>query len=101
MLISGGQNVFAVEVENLIMSHERVLDCAVIGLPDEKWGELVTAVIVKKPNTELTEDELIEFCRAKIAHFKAPKKVIFIDVIPRTVTGKATKFVLVERYSKK
>jgi fatty-acyl-CoA synthase len=101
MLISGGQNVFSVEVENLIMSNEKVLDCAVIGLPDEKWGELVTAVIVKKPDSGLTEDELIEFCKARIAHFKAPKKVIFTDFIPRTATGKVTKFVLVEQYSKK
>ncbi len=101
MLISGGQNVFSAEVENLIMSNEKVLDCTVIGLPDEKWGELVTAVVVKKPNTDLTENELIEFCRAKMAHFKAPKKVIFADTIPRTPTGKVTKFVLVEQYSKK
>ena len=101
MLISGGQNVFSVEVENIIISNEKVLDCTVIGLPDEKWGELVTAVIVKKPDSGLTEDELIEFCRSKMAHFKAPKKVIFTDFIPRTATGKVTKFVLVEQYSKK
>jgi fatty-acyl-CoA synthase len=101
MLISGGQNVFAAEVENVIVTNEKVLDCAVIGLPDEKWGELVTAVVVPKPDSGLTEGELIEFCRSKLAHFKAPKKVIFTDVIPRTATGKVTKFVLVEKYSSK
>jgi fatty-acyl-CoA synthase len=100
MIISGGQNVFAVEVEDVLMAHEGVLDCAVIGLPDEKWGELVTAVIVKNPKTEVTADEIIEYTREKIAHFKAPKRVIFTDNIPRTVTGKATKYVLVEKYSK-
>jgi acyl-CoA synthetase (AMP-forming)/AMP-acid ligase II len=99
MIISGGQNVFAVEVEDVLMAHEGVLDCAVIGLPDEKWGELVTAVVLKHPQKDVTEEELIEYCREKIAHFKAPKKVIFTDSIPRTVTGKVTKYVLVEKYS--
>lgn len=99
MIITGGQNVFAAEVEDLIISHDGVMDCAVIGLPDEKWGELVTAVIVKNPQKEVTEQELIDFCRERIAHFKAPKRVIFTDMIPRTPTGKVTKYVLVEKYS--
>jgi len=101
MIISGGQNVFAAEVEDVIISHEAVLDCAVIGLPDEKWGEAVTAVVMKDPNTDVSEDDLIEHARNKIAHFKAPKRIIFTDAIPRTPTGKVTKYVLVEQYGKK
>ncbi len=101
MIISGGQNVFAVEVEDVLMGHDAIIDCAVIGLPDEKWGELVTAVVLKNPEVEVTEKEIIEYVRGKTAHFKAPKRVIFADSIPRTPTGKVTKFVLVEKYSKK
>lgn len=101
MIISGGQNVFAVEVEDLLMNHVAVMDCTVIGLPDDTWGEMVTAVIVKNPQKEVTEEEIIEFCRERIAHFKAPKRVIFTDNIPRTPTGKVTKYVLVEKYSEK
>ena len=100
MIISGGQNVFAAEVEDVMMSHEAVLDCAVIGLPDEKWGEAVTAVVIKDPNTDVTEEDLIEYARNKIAHFKAPKRIIFADTIPTTPTGKVTKYVLVEKYAK-
>jgi fatty-acyl-CoA synthase len=100
MIISGGQNVFAVEVEEMIMTHEAVAQCAVIGLPDETWGEMVTAVVVKWPGVEVTEDKIIEYSRDNIAHFKAPKKVIFVDSLPITPTGKVTKYVLVEKYSK-
>ncbi len=100
MIISGGQNVFAVEVEDMIMTHEAVAQCAVIGLPDETWGEMVTAVVVRWPGVEVTEEEIIEFSRDNIAHFKAPKKIIFVDSLPMTPTGKVTKYVLVEKYSK-
>jgi fatty-acyl-CoA synthase len=99
MIISGGQNVFAVEVEEIIVSHEAVAQCAVIGLPHETWGEMVTAVVVKWPGVEVTEDEIVEYSRDNIAHFKAPKKVIFVDSLPMTPTGKVTKYVLVEKYS--
>jgi fatty-acyl-CoA synthase len=100
MIISGGQNVFAVEVEEMIMTHKAVAQCAVIGLPDETWGEMVTAVVVKWPGVEVTEDEIIEYSRDNIAHFKAPKKVLFVDSLPMTPTGKVTKYVLVDKYSK-
>lgn len=100
MIISGGQNVFAVEVEEMLMTHKAVAQCAVIGLPDETWGEMVAAVVVKWPGVEVTEEEIIEYSRDNIAHFKAPKKVIFVDSLPMTPTGKVTKYVLVEEYSK-
>ena len=100
MIISGGQNVFAVEVEDMILSHAGVADCAVIGLPHDTWGEMVTAICVKAPGSELTEDELITYCKGKIAGFKVPKKIIWYDSpLPRTPTGKVTKYVLVEKYS--
>ncbi|MEA3470934.1 MAG: AMP-binding protein, partial [Thermodesulfobacteriota bacterium] len=100
MIISGGQNIFSVEVEEMIMTHEAVAQCAVIGLPDDTWGEMVTAIVVKWPGKEVTEDEIIAYGRDNIAHFKAPKKVIFVDSLPMTPTGKVTKYVLVEKYSK-
>lgn len=100
MIVSGGQNVFAVEVEDAYMKHPAVMQCAVIGLPHEMWGEMVAAVIVKNPGKEVTEEELIAFGREHIAHFKVPKKVFFVDSLPMTPTGKVMKYILVERYSK-
>ena len=101
MIISGGQNVFAIEVEETYAKHPAILQCAVIGLPDETWGEMVAAVVVKFPGQEVTEQELIAFGRERIAHFKVPKKIFFADSLPMTPTGKVTKYVLVERFSKK
>lgn len=101
MIISGAQNIFAPEVEETILSCPKVADCAVIGLPDELWGEAVTAVVVPKAEEKLEEEELIQFCKDRMAHFKAPKSVKFIDVIPRNPAGKIMKFVLVEQYSPK
>jgi acyl-CoA synthetase (AMP-forming)/AMP-acid ligase II len=101
MIISGGQNVFAVDVENLLFTHPAVADCAVIGLPDDTWGEMVTAVIAKAAGAEASEDGIISFCKGKIAGFKVPKRVIWMDgAIPRTPTGKVLKYVLVEQFSK-
>ena len=102
MIISGGQNVFAVEVEDVLMGHPAVADCAVIGLPDKTWGEAVTAVVVKVPEEEVTEAELIDYARKKIAGFKTPKKIIMYEgLLPRTPTGKVTKYVLTDKYASK
>ncbi len=102
MIISGGQNVFAVEVESTLLSHPAVADCAVIGLPHDTWGEMVTAVVVRAPDAQVSEEELIGYCRQKIAGFKVPKKIIWTDApLPRTPTGKVTKYQLVEQYSQK
>jgi acyl-CoA synthetase (AMP-forming)/AMP-acid ligase II len=101
IIITGAQNVFAPEVEAAIFSHAKVKDCAVIGLPDEKWGEKITAVIILKPGETASEEEFIKYCKGEIAPFKVPKKVIFTDSIPRTPTGKAQKFILVDKYSPK
>ena len=102
MIISGGQNVFAVEVESTLLGHPGVADCAVIGLPHETWGEMVTAVVVRATEVSVTEEELIRYCKERIAGFKAPKKIIWEDSpLPRTPTGKVTKYLLVDRFSKK
>jgi len=100
MIISGGQNVFSVEVENTLLSHPAVADCAVIGLPDPLWGEAVTAVVVKREGAVVSEADLIAYCKERLAGFKTPKKVIWWEgPLPRTPTGKVTKFVLVEKFS--
>ncbi len=101
MIVTGGQNVFSAEVENVLTAHPAVADCTVIGLPDEKWGEAVTAIIVKKAGVEVTENDILAFCKEEMAGFKVPKKIIWYEgQIPRTPTGKVTKFVLVEKFSK-
>ena len=100
MMISGGQNVFAVEVEDTLLSHPAVADCAVIGLPDDTWGERVTAVVVKAAGGEVSEADLLAHCREKLAGFKVPKGIIWLDgQLPMTPTGKVQKFLLVEKYS--
>jgi fatty-acyl-CoA synthase len=102
MIISGGQNIFAVEIENLLLTHPAVADCAVIGLPDDKWGEMVTAVCVKAKEAKVSEEDIIAFCKGKIAGFKAPKRVIWMEgALPRTPTGKVTKYILVKQFSGK
>jgi len=93
MIITGGENVYPSEIEEVVGSHECVLDCAVIGLPDEKWGEKITAVVIKKDGLkpeDITEDMIKDCCRGQIAGYKRPKEVIFIDEdeMPRTPTGK-------------
>ncbi len=104
MIITGGENVYPSEVEEVVGSHECVLDCAVIGLPDEKWGEKVTAVIVKKEGLkpeDITEEMIKECCRGNIAGYKTPKEIIFIeeDEMPRTPTGKILHRKLRDKYS--
>ena len=89
MIVSGGENIYPAEVENALHEHPAVADCAVIGVPDDRWGEAVKAIIVKR--AEVTPDELIAFARARIAGFKVPKSIDFIDVLPRNPSGKILK----------
>jgi fatty-acyl-CoA synthase len=91
MYISGGENVYPAEVEDVIMGMPQVADCGVIGIPDEKWGEVGLAVVVKAPGAEVTEEEVIDYCRGKLAGYKRPRKVAFTDALPRTLTGKILK----------
>ncbi len=98
VIITGGENVSSIEVEDAVMSHPDVREVAVIGIPDEKWGELVTALVVRDESSSLTDQELITHCRATLAGFKCPKKVEFVAELPRTATGKLQKFKLREPY---
>ncbi len=103
MIISGGEHVYPSEVEEVVGSHECVFDCAVIGLPDEKWGEKVAAVVITKPGVDpksITDKDILECCREKLAGYKRPKDVIFIsqDEMPRTPTGKILHRKLRERF---
>jgi len=101
MIITGGEHVYPSEVQESISSHPGVFDVAVIGLPDEKWGERVTAVVVPKAKTKIDEKMIMDYCRDKMAGYKRPKQVIFIkdDEMPRTPTGKILHRVLRERYA--
>jgi acyl-CoA synthetase (AMP-forming)/AMP-acid ligase II len=91
MIISGGENIYPAEVESALFGHPAVADVAVIGVPDETWGEAVKAMVVRKPGTTVTADELINYARERIAHYKAPRSVDFVDALPRTPTGKILK----------
>jgi acyl-CoA synthetase (AMP-forming)/AMP-acid ligase II len=98
MIISGGQNVYPVEVENVLMAHPAVADVAVIGVPDEQWGEAVKAIVVRKPGESAEAEEIIAFARGRIAHFKAPSTVDFAEALPRNPSGKVLKRELREPY---
>jgi len=91
MILRGGCNVYPREVEELLMTHPAVSLCAVIGVPDERLGEEVTAVIVKKPDAVAGEDEIIRWCDERLASYKRPRSVIFRDDLPMTATGKILK----------
>ncbi|MGQ0467611.1 MAG: AMP-binding protein [Sporichthyaceae bacterium] len=96
MIISGGENVASIEVEDALMSHPAVREVAVIGVPDEKWGEMVIALVVKEG--EVTGEALIAHCRQNLAGYKCPKRIDFVDALARTATGKLQKFKLREPY---
>jgi fatty-acyl-CoA synthase len=93
IIISGGENISSVEVEGVLMHHPAVSLCAVVALPDEKWGEVPCAFVELKPGAEIGEAELIAHCRARLAGFATPKKVVFAE-LPKTSTGKIQKFEL-------
>src|SRR5258707_3754461 len=88
MIISGGENIYPAEVESAICDHADVPEVAVIGVPDEKWGEAVKAIVVMKPGRKATASDIINFTRQRIAGFKTPKSVDFIEALPRNASGK-------------
>jgi long-chain acyl-CoA synthetase len=98
MIVSGGENIYPAEVENALMDHPGVADVAVIGVPSDRWGETVKAVVVRSPSSSVTDDELMTFARTRIARFKCPTSVDFIDVLPRNPSGKILKRELREPY---
>ncbi len=98
VIISGGENISSPDIEDTLYKHSAVLECAVIGVPHEKWGETPKALVVLRGGEQLTEDQLIDFCRDHLAHFKCPTSVEFRAELPRTATGKLQKFKLREPY---
>jgi long-chain acyl-CoA synthetase len=91
MVVSGGENIYPAEVENALMAHPAIADVGVIGVPDDRWGEAVKACVVKAPDAEVTEQEIIEFVRGRLAHFKCPRSIDFVPELPRNPSGKILK----------
>ena len=98
MLISGGENIYPAEVEEVLYRHPAVAEAAVIGVPNERWGEVPMAIVVTRPGQNVAAEELIRFCEAKLARYKIPKAVAFTDVLPRNAAGKVLKRVLREQF---
>lgn len=91
MIVSGGENVYPAEVENALMGHPGIADVAVIGVPDEKWGETAKAIVVRKPGVEVSEQDIIDYARERLARFKCPTSVDWVDALPRNPSGKILK----------
>jgi long-chain acyl-CoA synthetase len=91
MVVTGGVNVYTKEVEAVLYEHPAVREAAVFGVPDDNWGERVTAAIALKPDATATAEELIAHCRAQLASFKLPKRVVFLDALPKNPSGKILK----------
>ena len=98
VIISGGENISSPDIEDALYQHPAVMECAVIGVPHEKWGETPKALVVRRPGEAASEEDLIAFCREHLAHFKCPTSIEFRDELPRTATGKLQKFKLREPY---
>jgi acyl-CoA synthetase (AMP-forming)/AMP-acid ligase II len=94
VIISGGENISSVEVEGVLLRHPAVQEVAIVGLPHERWGEAPHAFVVLRPGAKVLEDQLIEFARLQLAHFKAPHGVSFVEELPKTATGKIQKYIL-------
>jgi len=98
MIVSGGENIYPAEVERVLVEHDMVNEVAVIGIPHDRWGEEVKAMVVPASDVRLDEAELIDWCREHLARYKCPKSVDFIDALPRNATGKVLKRILREPY---
>ncbi len=98
IIISGGENISSIELENVLLAHPEVLECAVIPVPDDTWGEVPKALVVRKAGATASADELLEHCRGRLAGFKMPKSVVFYEELPKGGTGKILKRQLRERY---
>ncbi|HET9409006.1 MAG TPA: long-chain-fatty-acid--CoA ligase [Candidatus Sulfotelmatobacter sp.] len=98
IIVSGGENISSLEVEKTLSDHPAIYEVAVIAMKDEKWGEVPMAVVVLRPGCNATESELIEFCRARLAHYKCPRAIEFCDTLPKTATGKVLRKELRQKY---
>ena len=97
MILSGGLNIYSREVEDVLRRHDAVADVAVVGVPDPTWGEAVVAVVVRRPAASVSADALIGHCRASLASYKKPRRVEFVDELPRNTAGKVLKYKIRER----
>jgi len=97
VIISGGENIASLEVERVLYENAAVLECAVVGKPDARWGEVPVAFVALRPDATVTRNELIEHCRGQLARFKVPKDVVFVDALPRNPSGKVLKRELRDR----
>ena len=101
MIKSGGENIASIEVERALYDAEpRIAECVVVGLPDERWGEAVTAIVTPRAGEMLSEEEVLAAVRARLPGFKVPKRVIFVEEMPHTPTGKVQKNVLRQQYAR-
>ncbi|MGQ9645595.1 MAG: acyl-CoA synthetase [Thermodesulfobacteriota bacterium] len=100
MYVSGGENVYPAEIEKVLLTHPKILDAGVVGVPDEKWGEVGKAYIVLKPGERMSEEEVLKFLRGKVGKYKIPKFLDFIEALPKTASGKIRKYLLKEWHHK-
>lgn len=100
MVISGGENIYPAEVESVLFEHSAIAEVAAIGVPDDKWGELLVAVVVLHPGTSLELEHLHDFVGSKLARYKLPRKLHIVDALPRNPAGKVQKFILKEQMAK-
>ncbi|MBN2310208.1 MAG: o-succinylbenzoate--CoA ligase, partial [Candidatus Hydrogenedentes bacterium] len=99
MIIRGGQNVYPQQVENVIMRMDEVMECCVVGVEEERWGQEILAVVMPAENASLTEEAVIEFCREHLAAYKCPRFVRIVDELPKTATGKIRKVEVAARFA--
>ena len=97
MIITGGENVYSREVEEILYQHPAVAEAAIVGVLDETWGENVVAVVQRRSGQEVTEEAIISFCKNNLAGYKKPKRVVFVDELPRNAAGKILKRELRDR----
>jgi len=101
MIISGGENIYPAEVESVLHAHPAVAEAALIAVPDEMWGEVGRAVVGLRPGARLGQEELLAFCRERLARYKVPKSVIFVETLPKTGAGKIDRALLREQYGER
>ena len=101
MIVSGGENIYTSEVEAALYQHPDIQECAVVGVPDEKFGEALFAVIITTPGSTLTQTEVINHCRKRIGGFKIPRQLVFVEEMPKSAMGKILKNELRRKYSTK
>ena len=99
MIIRGGQNVYPQQVENVVSELDAVEECCVVGVEEPRWGQEILAVVTVKEDHELTEDDVIEHCRARLADYKSPKYVRIMEALPKTATGKIRKVEVAQRFA--